>query len=159
MRAWLKKEFFHLLPVFVFFFVTFCLINMTDGLMSRKEHGTTFSLGQITFAALVIAKIFLVLDHLPVINAFSDKPLIYKIIWKTFLYFTVSLLVRLEIVFVPYYMHAENPTIREFSAEFNWPRFWGVQIWFLVLFFHFVTSRECVNVIGPKKIRKIFLGF
>lgn len=159
MYAWLKRELIHILPVFAFFFIAFSLINMTDTLMMKRELGSSFSFGQIVVAALVLAKIFLLIDHLPIINAFSNRPLIYKISWKTGLYFFTSLIARVEILLTPYYLHADNPSLQNFLQGFNWPRFWAVQIWFLVLIFQFVVARELNQVIGRAKIRKIFLGF
>jgi len=156
---WIKREFFHILPVFLFFFVTFLLIDMTETLMTKREGIVPFSFGQVLLAALVISKVFLVLDHLSFMNAFSKKPLIYSIAWKTMIYFLVSLIIRLLDRLIPYLWTTESPNFPEFATKFNWPRFWAIEIWFLVLFLHFVTSREFKKSLGSAKIRKIFLGY
>lgn len=152
MLEWIKKETLRIIPVFFFFLVTFYLINMTDGLMTKREGIPPFSLFQVFLGAAIVAKVFLLLDHLPFINAFSHRPLIYKVLWKTSLYSIASLLIR----FLTRFVEAGAPS--HFLELVDWPKFWAIQIWFLILLLHFVTFRELRLIIGEKTFRKIFLG-
>jgi hypothetical protein len=156
--GWLKKRFYQLLPVFLFFFITFFLINMTVGLMVRKDGITPFSFGQIALGAIIAAKVFLILDHLSLMNLFARKPLIYPVFWKTGLCSFTALLILLLDRFVHYYFSDVPHTFAGYVASINWPRFWAIEIWFFVLFLHFIASREVKNRLGSAVIRKMFFG-
>ena len=156
---WVKKELFHVLPIFVFFFLAFNFVNLTEALMRKKEGVRAFSFLLVFIAASVVAKIFVVIDHLPLVNAFR-QPLIQHVVWKTFLYGTASFLVRYLNRLIPFLISKEPLTIsyQQFTAAVNWPLFWAIQIWYFVLFFLFILGRELTLVIGVPKIRQIFFG-
>lgn len=140
------REIVRLIPIFLFFFAAFSLINMTQGLMMKEEGGSPFSMGQVVLIAVVVAKVFIIIDHLPFIDAFSKKPLICKVLWKTSLYSVAALSIRL----IARHFHEQH---------IPWEQFWAIQIWFLVLFFLFVAFRELRIAVGTAKVRKMFFGF
>ena len=84
--AWLKREIVEAIPAAVYFFVGFQIIAFTDALM-LEEYGvrvSTFMLA--TVAALVSAKVVLILDAMPFVNRFAAAPLLVSIVWKTLLF-------------------------------------------------------------------------
>lgn len=156
----LKNEIGHVIPVFLFFFIAFVIINETESFLLKKAGLHPYSLLDLSIAAALIAKIFLVIDHLPTSRFFLKKPLIYLVAFKTLLYWFVAFIVRMGIRFFPY-LYGNDGFSREserFLNEVNWPLLVSVQCWYLMLFFLFVTSRELARVIGREKIRKIFFG-
>ncbi|MBF8263449.1 MAG: hypothetical protein HW387_1114 [Parachlamydiales bacterium] len=155
---WLKREFLHVIPVFIFFFIAFNIINVTEGLILKKAGIGRFSILEITLAAALIAKILLVLDHLPIVAWVPERPLIYHVIWKTLLYWLITLLVRLTMRLIPYLFTNQRLPVEweQFVTHVDWPLFYSIQAWYLLLFFFFVTARELINVIGAKKINRIF---
>jgi len=157
---WIVKEFRHILPVFVFFFIAFNLINTLDSFLLKKSGFEPFSILEISIAAALVAKIFLVIDHLPLDRPFRKKPLIYLILWKTALYWMITFVVRLAIRFWPYLLLKTGffDELREFFAAIDWRFFATVQSWYLMLLLLYVLSRELARVIGYEKLRKIFLG-
>jgi hypothetical protein len=40
--------------------------------------------------------------------------------------------------------------------EINWPRFWSVQIWLLVLIFIYCEFRELIRVVGREEVIDMF---
>ena len=111
-RQKLKHELRELIPVTVFFFVAFQLLAFTETMM-LEQYGIRVSVF-VTAAvgALVVAKVVLLADHLPLINRFPEKPLIYNVIWKTFVYFAASLVVR----YVEHLIDAEFPAFFAFCV-------------------------------------------
>lgn len=157
---WVKREFFHVLPAFIFFFVSFNLINIVEGMILRQEGIPPYTLLTVFVASLVVAKVLLIVDHLPFINPFRKFPLIYNTLWKVFLYGTTIILFR----FIDRYVHflwahpSEAANLHTFLANIHWVMFWVVTIWYELLFFVFVVSRELITALGPAKVRRLFFG-
>jgi len=156
----IKHEFLQVLPPTIFFFVAFNVISVTKALMLR-ELGIDFSgFAAATVGALLVGKVVLVADKIPVVNKFPEKPLIYNVVWKTMIYMVAVFIVR--------YVEHMIPFIREFGSlvvahqhlmdEVIWSRFWSIQIWLLVLFFVYSSLHELVHFIGRKEVVAMFFG-
>ncbi len=163
MRLWLfiRKEFLHVLPVFLFFWVSFTLINWTEVFLFKRVGITPFGFLEVTIAAALIAKIVLIVDHLPLIRLFRTKPLAHNILWKTAIYWVLLLIVRLSIRFVPYFFKADDgfrEVFFSFIDELDWNLFSSIQVYYLMLLFIFVTFQELTYKIGPHKMRRLFFG-
>jgi hypothetical protein len=92
-----------------------------------KRYGIDpFSFLEVLFAALVAAKVFFVLDHLPFINIFSHKPIIYSAVWKTTLCCIASIFILLFERGYNYYSHADDPTLSDFITQLDWPKFCAI---------------------------------
>lgn len=156
---WAAREFFHVLPGLVFFYLAFNLINYTESLMFREENIRSFGFFSVLLAAAIVAKVLLVIDHLPVLWIFRNKPLIYDVVWKTLIYSLVVLLIRYLTVLYPFnHLRGEGVDYDTFQAGVDWTRFWAIQIWYVVLFFVFSLGREMVRVIGKKKLLRLLFG-
>jgi hypothetical protein len=155
-----KHEVLEVIPPAVFFFIAFQVIAFTRALM-LEEYGmrvTTFVTAAI--AALVVAKVVLIADMIPWINRFPEKPLIYNVAWKTFVYMVIALFVRYVEHLIPFIREHGSLTVanRQLLHEVVWPHFWAIQIWLLVLFFFYCALRELVRVIGRDRVIQIFFG-
>lgn len=157
---WIKKETLHVFPVFLFFFICFNVINLTLSFLLKRAGLSPFTYVEILIAAGLIAKILLVIDHLPVVNIFHRHPLIYTVVWKTLFYSMITVCVRVTLRLIPFLGGIESLKLdlRNFFAQMDWRLFFAIQIWNLMLFFIFVTGRELTRVIGPAKMRQIFFG-
>ena len=156
----IRHEFYQVLPPTIFFLVAFNVITITKALMLR-EYGISFSgFAAATIGALLVGKVVLVADKLPMINRFPEKPLVYNVVWKTMIYVLA--------VFVVRYVEHLIPSIRELGelgaahrelmAEVVWPRFWSTQIWLLVLFFVYSFLHEMIRLIGREETLRMFFG-
>ena len=152
----IKEEIINVIPAVVYFFVAFNLITLT--FVAEGVKISTF-IGNAV-GALVIGKILLVVDNIPFLNIFKNKPVIYNTIWKTLVYTFVSLLVRLsEVLFplIPKY-HGFIAACQHLHQDISWTRFWVIHTWIFLLCLVFVTAKETVDTIGRDKVRKIFFG-
>jgi hypothetical protein len=161
MKAWREKvrhELTELIPVTLFFLVSFQLLAITQALM-LEEYGiraTTFVAA--TIAALVVAKVVVIADHFPLVNRFPDRPLMYNVIWKTAIYLVASLAVRYAEHVIHFWRQTGNVAAanRRLFQEVVWPHFWGVQLWLLILLFIYCTLRELVRALGRERVMRMF---
>lgn len=141
--SWIQVQFWHIFPAFLFFWISFNSINLTEGLMQEKGAFGLYDWLTVFFAAAVVAKVLIFIDNLPFIDLFQKKPLIFNVLWKTTLYGSGSLIFRL--------------ILRQFhTTVLDWPAFWAIQLWYVMLFFIFVTFRDLIFIIGPKKVHALF---
>tara|TARA_R110000823_G_scaffold171736_9_gene304171 strand:+ start:7728 stop:8240 length:513 start_codon:yes stop_codon:yes gene_type:complete len=155
-----KHEVKEAIPPFLFFLVAFHLVALLRALLQHQyglEAGTVMN---TTIAALIVAKVVLLADLLPIVNRFPEKPLVYNIVWKTLIYQAAA-------IFVSYLEHLWDAyrEVGSFAGAQShlvdavvWPHFWLVQILMLVLFLQYCTLREFSRAVGGQRMREMFLG-
>jgi hypothetical protein len=156
----IKHEYFKILPPTIFFFFAFNIVAITTALMLREHGIKAGSILGATILALIVAKVILVVDLMPFVNKFPDKPLIYNIVWKTFIYVLAVLLARYLEHIIPF-LRQDGGVIaahRHLMQEIIWEHFLAVQIWLVVLFFFYSVLFELVRVLGKKRVIKLFFG-
>lgn len=154
----LRDETRQLLPGLLFFFFSFQLLALTDALIAKQYGMSTNAFLNATLLALVVAKVVLISDHLPFVNRFPQRPLIYNILWKTAIYYGAALLVRYVEHLIRFWRESAGfaEANQRLFTEISWPRFWGVQIWLLVLLLTYCAFRELVRALGRDKIIGMF---
>ncbi|MGD0279511.1 MAG: hypothetical protein ABSC11_09415 [Smithella sp.] len=156
----IKNNFFEILPPTIFFLIAFLLILFTK-LMILSEYGISWTgLGAAVVGAMLVGKVVLMVDKLPFVNKFPDRPLIYNTLWKSFIYFLAALLVRYLMQVLPLLRRHENlvEVNRHLVNEVVWPHFWILQMWLAVLFLIFCAMRELIRVLGRDKFILMFFG-
>jgi hypothetical protein len=158
--AKLKEEFLKLLPPTIFFFIALHIIALIRSLMMKAAGISALSSVSIAIAALVMGKVVLLADMLPMINRFPDKPLIYNVAWKTFIYLLVSLLIHYLEHLIDFWRQTGSLVAgnRKLLEEMVWSQFWAIQIMLLVLIIMYCTVHELVRVIGKEKTLRILFG-
>ena len=156
----IKHEFLQVLPPTIFFVFAFNVVAITTILLLKERGVDVPPLLMATLLALVVGKVILIADHLPFMNKFPDKPLIYNVVWKTLVYMMVVFTVR--------YLEHVIPAFREFGSiagahqhlleGFAWRRFIAIQIWLLVLFLFYSVLVELVRALGKDRLRTMFFG-
>lgn len=156
----LKHELIEAIPPAIFFFIAFQIIAFTSALMVRQYGVRLYTFATATIAALIVAKVILIADLLPIVNRFRNKPLIYNVVWKTAIYLVAALLVRYVEHLIHFLREHGDLTLanRHLLEEVVWPHFWAVQIWLLVTFFVYCALRELVRVLGRERMGRIFFG-
>lgn len=67
-------------PPAIFFFIAFQLIAFTQALMLQQYGIRVSTFLAATVGSLIVAKVVLIADLLPIINRFPEKPLVYNIV-------------------------------------------------------------------------------
>jgi len=158
--AKIKHEVLEVIPPTVFFFVAIGLLILTKRLM-LQQYGIEFAdFGAAIVGALIVGKVVLIADHLPFINKFPNKPLIYNVIWKTIVYVLAAFIVRLGEHLIPLIL--KYGSFREAMVhlvdDVVWPHFWIIYIWLSVLLFVYCSLRELIQVIGKNQVLRLFFG-
>ena len=156
----IAEEMRRILPAVIYFFIAFNIIRLTFGQMFTHVGLPCTPLLSTIIWALIIGKIMIIADHIPVLNLFSKKPLIYNTLWRTFIYFSIGMLFRIIEHLVPLIRKHQDITVatQHFLREMWWARFWTIQVWFLILLFVFVVFQELVKGVGRDKLRIMFFG-
>lgn len=156
---WVKQEFIRILPVTIFFFVAFSLGDITDRVVN-KDALSYYSFFSCVIAALIMAKVVLIADHMPFIDLFKGKPLIYNTVWKTVVYVACAILLRLLERLIPAIWAGTSWDVifQEIIARIELPLFWVGHAWLTALFFNFVAYRELIQAIGNNKVWNLFFG-
>ena len=159
-KVWrtMRQEFFEVLPPTIFFLISFNIVLIDRALMLRQYGLQLSSVAGASVLALLVAKVVLIADKLPIINRFPEKPLMYNVVWKTVIYVLASLLLHYLEHLTPLWWRlgsfaAANDRLLE---EMVWPHFWAIQLWLIVLIFVYCALRELVRVIGRDRVRDIF---
>ena len=157
-REKVRHELGELIPVIVFFFVSFQLLALTQALMLEEYGIHPYTFFAATIGALIVAKVVVIADHFPQVNRFPEKPLMFNVVWKTLIYFVTSLLVRYVEHFIHFWRQTKDVAAanRRLFGEVIWPHFWGVQLWLLILLFVYCALRELIRALGRDRVIKMF---
>lgn len=157
---WIWDECLEILPIVILFFVGLNFINISLSLMFHEEKITAFTFTRILVGSLVAGKLLLLVDFIPCINAFKNRPMMYNTIWKTFVYSLAALIYRFAEPLVRYSFHYKSLALgyQHLLSETDWDRFWGVQLLVTALLAIFVISRELALRLGGKQLEKILFG-
>jgi len=154
----LKHEIKVLIPVTLFFFVSFQLLALTQALM-LKQYGIHVAIFvEALIGALIVSKVVVITDHLTFVNRFPEKPLIYNVLWKTFIYVAASVVVRYAEHLIEFLSKTGDlaEANHELIHHVVWPHFWVVQLWLFVLLLVYCSLRELIRVMGREEVIRIF---
>lgn len=156
----LKHEFIQIIPPTIFFFTAFQVVAFTRDLFLDQYGIHVSTVLAAAIGALVVAKVIVVVDLLPFVNRFPDKPLIYNIVWKAGIYILATFLVRYLEHLIPFAMDSGDIVLanRKLFGEIVWSRFWAIQIWLIVLFVFYCSLRELGRVLGRERLLRMFFG-
>ncbi|MEL6768591.1 MAG: hypothetical protein AAFP17_15525 [Pseudomonadota bacterium] len=159
-RAFVAREFKHMLPPTIFFIISFNVLVMTVEMLDAGGVADASAHLAATIAALVCGKAVLVADKLPFFNRYPEHPLIWNTAWKTGLYVLVTLGFRLieKLIGAATGQYGFVAGLEADVAHFDWPRFIAIQIWLVILFFVYTAVGELTNQIGRERILQMFLG-
>ncbi|HJY85909.1 MAG TPA: hypothetical protein VKE24_03640 [Candidatus Acidoferrales bacterium] len=155
-----KEEVRKILVVAVFFSTGFCLIHVSNRLLTEGSQVELASLTRAIFGGLIVAKVLLAVDILPFVHAFPGKPLALNIGWKTSLYVAGSVIFLYIEPFLKHLFRGAGLFVSHSRAwqELMLPRTWATVIWLAMLMAVFVTLKELSRVIGKDQLKYMFFG-
>ena len=156
----LLHEFRQMLPPTIFFFIGFNLILFTKRLILQDYLIQFAGFFIATVSALVVGKVVLVGDMMPLLRRFDGAPLAKPILFKAVVYTLLVLVARLLEAFIHYVVGGgavgRGGFIEEQLGAFSWHRFIATQVWVFVLFLLYVTASEINQLLGDGELFKIF---
>lgn len=161
LMRWVKDETYSIIPSLLFFGILFNLLHFSAVLMMSSGRITYTSYFGATIGAILAAKTIIIVRNLPYINLFPEKPLIYNISWKFFIYGIFVLLVQMLDIWLRGLHQTKSTTLAShlLLRNLTHPHFWGVQIWVYLLFLVYITLSELGRVLGRRYLRTLFFGF
>src|SRR5262249_2162689 len=94
MLNWLREEFLQILPVWIFFFLSFGLMALTRITIFGEYHITPEEPPEYLVGSLIMAKVVLLVDAFMKNRAGHGRPLIYGTLLNTSLYFLAALVLQ-----------------------------------------------------------------
>ena len=155
---WLRDEFFELLPAIIYFFVAFSILIINERLILDQPSFSAMNFFRPLIGALLVAKILLVVNLLPVINLFQGRPLIWNTLWKASLYWVFGLLFQAGESLVDFLIEGQGSALQQTLEEITTSRFIAVQMWLFILLLLFVGIQQLASALGAAKVRELFLG-
>lgn len=156
----LKEEIISAIPAVVYFCIAFNLIFFLTGLALPPDSIRYFSHLSVTINSLILGKIIILVGMTPFMNAFPDKPLIYNITWKFFIYtLAVLLFWFIDASSHLYYIYRNSSIVRQaLASEFFSPLFLSSLLWIMLVFLGFIIAEEFTCAIGKDKVMRMLFG-
>jgi len=148
------------IPPTLFFLVVFHLTAIIRHLDASGLGITVARSGSATVAALILGKIYLLMDERPFANRFKNRPLILGTLWKTLIYWTIATIATALEEFLPAWYRQEDfrAAVSEISQNLTVPIFIANHLVLLVSIFIFSALSELTRAIGPRRVWELFLG-
>jgi hypothetical protein len=158
--AFVVEEFWKVLPPTVFFAIGFNLIVLTQRILLSDYLLQFAGFMVATTTALVVGKVVLVADMMPMLHHYERVRLIWTILLRALFYWACVFVARLLEAYVHYIIDQGRligflPYVAE---HLSWHRFLFIQIWILVLFLLYTTGAELNRVLGEGELRRILFG-
>ena len=154
----LRHEVRNMLFVAVFFFISFSLLQLTKAAVLQKFDLHTLNPLHALVGALIVAKVLVIADAIPLVARYDSRPVVLAASWKTGFY----LLLAVGFEFVDALVEHRHQGLREaagkFGEEASTPIFWMLQAWLLILLFLFSAVRDLIRRLGRDRIREHFWG-
>ena len=158
--AKVKDEVRKILLAALFFSTGFCLIHVSNRLLTEGSKVEIASLSRAIIGGLIVAKVLTTVNLLPFVHAFPDRPLAINIGWKSSLYLVGGVIFLyieplLKNLFKGAGLFASHSRAWQ---ELMLPRTGANLIWVAMLLAGFVTLQELSRVIGKEQLKHMFLG-
>jgi hypothetical protein len=155
-----KEEVRKILVVALFFSAGFCLIHVSNRLLTEGSSVEIASLARAIFGGLIVAKVLLSVDLLPFVNAFPGRPLAQNIVWKSSLYIAGGVIFLYIEPFLKNLLKGAGVFASHSQAwqELMLPRTWATLIWVAMLMSVFVTLKELSRLIGKDDLKHMVFG-
>jgi hypothetical protein len=157
---WASKEFREILPVWIFFFVSFALVAFIRSESIGEYHIKQAEPHEYLVASLIMAKVVLIVDSLKRPKPRS-RPLIYGTLWDTAVYFVAAIVLYHVEQVIAFMRHRHVPFTeanREALLTMEKPIFLALMAGVLALTFAFCIVRELIRAIGKDRFMEMFFG-
>lgn len=155
-----KEEVRKILVVAVFFSTGFCLIHVCNRLLTEGSNVQIANITKGLIGGFIVAKVLLMMDLLPFVDAFPSRPLVNNVVWKSSLYVTGGIVFLYIEPFIKNLFKGLGLYASHLHAweELMLPRTWATVIFLAMLMVVFVAFQELSRVIGKEEMKRMFFG-
>jgi hypothetical protein len=155
-----KDEVRKILVAAVFFSTGFCLIHVSERLLTEGSGIELASISRAIIGGLIVAKVLTLVDLVPFVHAFPGRPMVLNIGWKSSLYLAGGVIFLYIEPFVKSLFRGGGVIAAHSRAwhELMRPRTGATLIWVAMLLVGFVTLQELSRAIGRERLKQLFLG-
>lgn len=148
-----------LIPVTLYFLFADLLLAVTQMVLLREYGIQVTSFAQAVVMALIVAKVVLIMDMMPMMNRYHDRSPIVNVVWSTGWYFIATLALQFGEGIVENWIHIGDLAggYAHFVEETEWPRFILVQFWMLILLFNYCLYRNIGKTVGPGGLTRLLI--
>jgi hypothetical protein len=147
-------------PPTLFYLAIFHLSAIIRHLDATSLGITPMASGTATISALILGKLYIVMDERPFANRFAKRPLIFGTLWKTLIYSLLATLATFLEELIP--LLFREPHLEEALAtlhrEVSFPRFLANHLILVVSIFVFSALSELSRAMGSRKVWELFFG-
>ena len=144
----------------LFFFVCFCYIMLVMKLFVEEYSINIYVLSKALIYAFFSAKSVLIMDATPLFNWFRYSPLYVSVIFKSFLYTLLALILGIWERIISNYlkMKALAPAVINLFEGRDFAHIIGIMLGVGVVFLIYNVVKEIENYLGKGILKKIFLS-
>jgi hypothetical protein len=159
--ALIKHEFLAVLPPTIYFLCTFNIVALTSSMVLEQYEIHISAHAVATVLALLVGKVVLVVNKLPILRVLDERPLLFSVLYKATIYSVFVLLLRLLEHWVPALIETGSVSgaTDHLLGDFQWRLFWMGQIWIFVLFVVYIAAIEVMTLVGltSRQLLRAFL--
>ena len=158
--AHMKERFLQMLPAFLFFLAMFHLLLVTKSLILKEYGIATTSSAIAVVSALLVAKVVMLANHIPFLNLYPRKPLIWNVVLKTLVFRLATMVFTAAEQVLRLARQGDGPAAvcGRMMEDFSWPLFALRETWVFTLIFLYCIGSELARAIGTDKVREILFG-
>lgn len=147
-------------PPTLFFLIVFHLAVIIRHLDDIGFGITATRSGSASVAALILGKIYLLMDEQSFANRFKNRPLILGTLWKTVIYWSIATIATTLEELLPAWFHLGDfdAAVTEISKHFKGAIFIANHLILFVSIFIFSALSELTRAIGGRKVWILFFG-
>ena len=148
------------IPPTLFFLVVFHLTVIIRHLDETGLGITASRSGSATVAALILGKIYLLMDERAFANRFKNRPLILGTLWKTLIYWCIATVATALEELIPAWFHLRDihTAVADATKNVTLPIFIANHLILLASIFIFSALSELTRAIGARKVWELFFG-
>lgn len=156
----LKKEIISAIPAVIYFIIVLNLIHFLGSLARQPGDIKYFSYLTVTIGALIIGKVIVIINCFSFINAYPNKPMIYNIVWKVFIYIlSINILCGLHIfIHLMFKLKNLSSAMHQLMLDVELPIFASIELCLILVFLAYIIFSEFVRVLGKEKIMYLMFG-
>jgi len=159
-RLWkrLSHEAKRLLPAWLFFFLAFSLLRLTQTAVLQEYGVRVLPPSKVFAGALIVAKALLTVDSIKLFARLEGRPVFITALFKTFVYMLVVFVFEYSEALFELRHEGFTAGNEEFARRLASLRFWVIQVWLVVLLFLFSATRTLRQRLGKRQFRRLFVG-